>query len=475
MKKWFAVFLCVVCFMNANVFTGFAEGSSGYQQAYLAMQEEFERGNYADAYTAARIVYEEAPMYQDIVNFYHYLTALQVYLPEKQYKEAYDIFQSLALRKFQKSEGYAAYAMGCQYEADGDYTEALDQFNAAFTNGIDEAYQKIQDCRRKSNEDKYNQAMALQRQKSYLAAAEIFGALANDYPDARQKEKECRYYAAEEYSRNGKYEEAANMFTGLGDYKDSAQKAIQNRAWASGGNNGNKLGLRLEDSTSTSLTLKWDDETALGTFTVAYMPAGIESQMITSTQNDTRIKLEKLLPNTQYTVSVSSPSNTSYFEKNNYWTNQAPPITDYHIRSVTIIPYQLDRASVRSFGVDAVISAGSNSDRCIELSNVGLRAPDRKPSETNYDTYVLVRFFADEFASPKQAEATYVLRLDGKISVGKKEIINLPEKGYKIISANITDLMDVLYENTKIIGSDLTVDVYLDNQHMGTKIISMNK
>lgn len=471
MKRRFVAFLCIICLIGFTLPTCFAEGSAGYQQAYIAMLEEFERGNYADAYTAAQIVYEAAPEYQEIVNYYNYLTALQVHLPAGQYKESYSIFQALALRQFQKSEGYAAYALGCQYEMDGDYAEALNHFNIAFTNNVDEAYQKIQDCVKKSNEGKYNQAVALQSQKSYLAAAETFKLLVNDYPDAREKANECYYYAAEEYSREGKFEEAADLFTRLGDYKDSVQKAIQNRAWASGGSDGNKLGLQMEDSTSTSLTLKWDDETALGTFTVSYMPAGIESQTVTSTQNDTSITLEGLLPNTQYTVSVSSPGNTSYFEKNNYWTSQATPVTDYNVRRVTIIPRQLDRISVRSLGVDAVINTASNSDKCIDLPEDGFHTPDRKPSETNYDTYVFLAFFADEFATPQQAEITYVLRLDGKISVGKTETVQLPEKGYKMISANLTDLMDLLYENTGISGSDLTIDMYLNGQHMGTKTI----
>lgn len=453
-----------------------AEGSSGYQQAYIAMLEEFDRGNYADAYTAAKIVHDAAPGYLEIVNYYNYLTAIQVYLPAEQYKEAYDIFQALALRQFQKSEGYAAFSLGCQYEKDGDYSSALEQFNIAFTNNVDEAYQKIQDCKKKSNEVKYNQAIALQQQKSYFAAAEIFDSLVNDYDDAREKAKECYYYAAEEYSKEGKYEEAADIFTRLGDYKDSVQKAIQNRAWATNGSDSKKLGLRMEDSSSTSLVLKWDDETALGSFVITYMPAGIESQTVSLNQNDTSISLDGLLPNTQYTVSVSSPSNSSYFEKNNYWTNQASPVTDYNVRRVTVIPRLLDRVSVRSLGVDAVINTASNSEKCLELSeDKGYQIPDRKPSETNYDTYIFLAFFADEFVAPQQAEITYVLRLDSKISVGRTEIIQLPEKGYKMVSANLTDLMDVLYENTGISGNDLTIDVYLNGQHMGTKTIPIGR
>lgn len=473
--KRFLTFLCIFCLAGAALSTCLGEGSTGYQQAYIAMLEEFERGNYADAYIAAQIVFEANESYEEIVNYYNYLTALQQDLPQEQYKDAYDIFQALALRKFQKSEGYAAYALGCQYEKDGDYAAALEQFNIAFTDNVDEAYQKIQDCRKKSSEGKYNQAVALQRQKSFLAAAEIFDSLVNDYSDAREKAKECYYYAAEEYSREGKYEEAADLFTELGDYKDSEQKAIQTRSWASGGSDSNKLGLRMEDSTSTTLTLKWDDETALGTFTVAYMPAGIESQIITNTQNDTSITLERLFPNTQYTVSVSSPSNTSYFEKNNYWTNQAAPVTDYNIRRVTLIPRQLDRISVRSLGVNGVINTKGDSDKCIELSEDGYHIPDRKPSETNYDTYLFISFFGDEFAVPQQVEITYVLRLDSKISVGRTETDQLPEKGYKMISANLTELMDILYENTGMSGADLTIDVYLNGQHMGTKTIPIGR
>ena len=368
MKRCFVVLLCIACLFGAILSAGLAEGSASYPQTYIAMLEEFERGNFEDAYTAAKIVYEENPKYRDIGNYYNYLTALQVYLPEGRYQEAYNTFQALALRKFQKAEGYAAYALGCQYEESGDYTTALEYFNTAFANNVDEAYQKIQDCKTKSSEEKYNQAVVLQNQKDYLAAGDIFNSLIYDYPDAREKAKECYYYAAEEYSKQGKYEEAADLFTRLGDYKDSAQKAIQNRAWAAGGGNTKKLGLRLEDSTSTSLTLKWDDETALGSFTVEYLPAGIDTQAVTKPQNGTELVLEGLLPNTQYSVSVSSPVNASYYEINNYWTNQAPPVTLYNIRRVTMIPRLIDRASVRSLGLDATINTAGDSDRCIDLS-----------------------------------------------------------------------------------------------------------
>ena len=472
----FVSFLCVLCLIGTILTTGFAEGSSGYQQAYIAMLEEFERGNFADAYIAAKIVYETNQKYEQIVSYYNYLTALQVYLPKEQYKEAYDTFQALSLRKFQKSEGYAAYALGCQCEKDMDYATAVEYFKIAFTNSIDEAYEKIQDCQKKSNEMKYNQAMELQRQKEFLAAAEIFESLTNDYPDAQEKAKACYYDAATEHALEGKINEAAELFASLGDYKDSIQKAIQIRAWASGESSTAKLGLRMEASTSTSITIGWDDETDLETFAVTYMPTGIETQTVTITTYDTSVVLESLLPNTQYTISVSSPSNSSYFDKNNYWTSQAAPVTDYNVRRVTIIPRLLDRISIRSLGMDSVINTTGNSDKCVELSEKeGYPVPDRKPSETIYDMYISLAFFADEFASPQQAEITYVLRIDGNVSAGKSEMIQLPEKGYKIINANLTDLMDVLYENARIDGSELTIDVYLNGQHMNSKIIPIGK
>ena len=474
--KLYASFLLVLCLIGFSFPAGFAESSAGYQQVYIAMLEEFERGNYADAYIAATIVYEANPAYPEIVNYYNYLTALQEYLPEGKYKEAYDVFQALALRQFQKSEGYAAYALGCQYVRDDHYEAALEQFKAAFINGIDAAYQKIQDCQKTIIKNTYDRALELQHQKEYLAAAEIFDSLTNDYPDAQDKAKACRYSAAEALSLKGSFKEAADLFSSLGDYQDSAQKAIENRAWASEGNTATALGLKLESAASTTLTIKWDDEPKLGAFTVTCMPAGIESQSTVITQSDTTVTLEGLLPNTQYTVSVSSPKNTSYFEKNSFWTNQAPPVTDYNVRGVTIVPRQLDRSSVRSLGIDSVINFTGNSDKCIELSEEkGYPLPDRKPSETAYDTYVSIGFFADKFDAPKQAEMTCILRLDGKISAGKTETVQLPEMGYKIILVNVTDLMDILYENTKVDGSDLIIDIYLNGQHMGAKTLPIEK
>ena len=196
--KRFASFLCVLCLIGVTLTTGFAEGSSAYRQAYIAMLEEFERGNYADAYIAAEIVYGADPNYEQIVSYYNYLTALQVYLPSEQYKEAYDTFYALSLRKFQKSEGYAAYALGCQYEKDMDYAAALEQYQIAFKNNIDKAYQRIQECQKKISEMRYNLALELQRQKEFLAAAEIFESLKNDYPDAQEKAKACYDAAAVE-------------------------------------------------------------------------------------------------------------------------------------------------------------------------------------------------------------------------------------------------------------------------------------
>ena len=477
MKKLIAALLCVfLCIMSFA--TGVAEGSASYPQAYDAMLDRFERGIYTDAYTAAVQVYKANPAYKEIVNYYNYLTALQVHLPAGEYKEAYSIFQALSLRKFQKSEGYAAYALGCQYEADKDYVTALEQFSSAFANNVDEAWQKMQECLTKSNEEKYEQAAALERQKSYLAAAVAYEALVNDFPDARDKANECYYNAAENYCETGKYEEAADIFTKLRDYKDSAEKAIQNRLWASEGDDGNKLGLRMENHTSTSLILRWDDETALGQFTVTYMPAGIDSQKLTQTVNDTSVTLEGLLPNTQYTVSVSSPRNPSYSGKNNYWTEQASPVPEETARIQSIKLYQLDRSSVNKLGKALKVINTNNdgkTDKCIDITEDGYSPSGRKPSETNYDTYVCWAFFKDKSAASKQVEITYILRLDDKISVGKTEERRLDKEGFETITDNLTDLMDILYEDTGINGEEMTVDIYLNNQHMGTKTISLKK
>lgn len=475
MKKQTLAFLGAVIMIFLSVSVCLAEESTAYQQAYLDMLEEFDRGNYEDAYTIAKIVYEADPTYEEIINYYQYLTALQDYLPEGKYKEAHALFEILALRQFRKSEGYAAFTQGCLSEAQGKYSDALGYFNSAFSNGIDEALEKIQECKAKSKEGSYSQAAALENQKSYLAAAELYKSLSNDYPDAGDKANECYYLAAEAYSLEGKYEEAANLFTDLQDYKDSAQKAIQNRAWASGGEDGNRLGLRLEESTSTSLTLKWDDETALGSFEVTWMPAGIETQAATCPVNDTNITLDGLLPNTQYTVAVTSPSNTSFYEKKNYWTEQADPVSDYHVRKVTMNPRLLDRASVSTLGAETVINATADPDKCIDLLEQGYQIPDRKPSETYYDTYISLRFFADELAEPKEAEITYIVRLDGKISVGKTEPAWLSTQGYIMFSANLTDLMDVLYDNTGLNGSDLTIEAYMNGQYMGKTILPIGK
>ncbi|MBQ1713503.1 MAG: fibronectin type III domain-containing protein, partial [Treponema sp.] len=123
----------------------------------------------------------------------------------------------------------------------------------------------------------------------------------------REKAEECRYSAAEAYSLAGQYEEAAALYAVLGDYKDSEEKAAQSRTLAAEEGESSKLGLRKEEATSTSLTLKWDNEKGLGTFTVSYMPSGIASQAVTDTQSEAGITIEGLLPNTQYTVSVASP------------------------------------------------------------------------------------------------------------------------------------------------------------------------
>ena len=465
-KKSLAVFLCIICLNGFIVPAGHAQGSSGYQQIYIAMLEEFERGNYADAYTAAKQVYEAAPWYKEIVNYYNYLTAVEVYLPGEQYREAREIFQALGLRGFQKSEGYAAYAMGCLQETAGDYEAALEQFNTAFANSIDEAYQKIQECRKR-----YNQAAALQEKKSYLEAAEAYESLAGEYPGAREKAEECRYSAAEAYSLAGQYEEAAALYAVLGDYKDSEEKAAQSRTLAAEEGESSKLGLRKEEATSTSLTLKWDNEKGLGTFTVSYMPSGIASQAVTDTQSEAGITIEGLLPNTQYTVSVASPENSTYYETNQYWTKEAAPATEYNIRSVTIIPYQVDRISVESLGIYAVMA--DSTGKCKELSEAGYGVPERSPGETSEDMYVLLAFFADEFTAQQQAEVTYILRLDGKISAGRTETVQLPKEGYKMMTANLTDLLDVLYAGTGISGKDLAIDIYLDGRHMGTKTIPL--
>lgn len=474
-KKCLILFLSVLCLFCFCVSAASGDGNSGYQQAYIAMLEEFERGNYEDALTAAEIVYEANPGYQEIMSYYNYLNALLVYLPGGRYQEAVDVFDALALRSFQKSAGYKAYTLGCQYEAKGSYTEALDQFSQAFSLNVDEAYSKMQECRAKSKEEKYAHALDLQAQKKYLDAADAFDALVLDYPDARNKADECRYAAAEEYSREAKYAEAADLFARLGEYRDSAKKAAQNRAWASSGNTPKALGLKVLSTSADSLSLKWESGAVSGVFRVSWQPSGIDSRMQTKKVNGYSAVLSDLLPNTLYSVTVTSQANPTFSEVKSFWTDQAPPVTLFNFRGMLVRPYLLDRAAVSSAGVDHVINTAKGTDKCTDLGEGAYKVPRRKPGETGYDTYIYVSFFGDKFSRVQTLDFTFMLRLDEQSSVGKTEKVSLSVQGFKTFFTCITDLMDELYENTGLEGSELTLEVYVSGQYLGKQIIPLER
>ena len=139
------------------------------------------------------------------------------------------------------------------------------------------------------------------------------------------------------------------------------------------------------------------------------------------------------------------------------------------------IRQMLDRAAVSSAGVDHVINTAKGTDKCTDLGEGAYKVPRRKPGETGYDTYIYVSFFGDKFSRVQTLDFTFMLRLDEQSSVGKTEKVSLSVQGFKTFFTCITDLMDELYENTGLEGSELTLEVYVSGQYLGKQIIPLER
>lgn len=157
------VLLCAVCLLaaclSAYPFRSMAEGArvaisatqsdEAYQLKYDDMIAAFNDGEYEEALEYADEVFSADSSYKDILKYDLYLRALIEDIPDKEYKKAYETFALLSGSGFEKSEAYAAYALGHIQWQEGtlgggtyDYgklREARENLQIAGNKGINEA------------------------------------------------------------------------------------------------------------------------------------------------------------------------------------------------------------------------------------------------------------------------------------------------------------------------------------------------
>ncbi len=435
------------------------------------MLKAFDNGIYDIAFDMAREIYKEDPHYDLIDSYYHYLLALMEYLPNGRYIEAFNEFDVLSIAGFAKSTGYAAYTRGLQYEQDQQYDNAIAAYQTAIQNGVGEAQERIRACLTAQRDKAYQEAEFQAEQGNYKVAGDAFTAIIGFFPDAQQKAQENYYKAADQLSKAGNYAEAADLFTQLGSYSDSREKAIQNRSWATSGDNPATLGLRLEGADTTSLDLAWKNELNIQEFRVSYEPVGMKSLTKTIQVSTPACTITGLIPNTEYTVLVAAIGGSG-LEQANYFTQQALSASDskYNIRSVYLCSYQ---SSLQGLGLLSLLTTKA-SGMYEDLVKTGMNPLTRKPSQSNDRYFVYATFYRYERV-PQTLELTYVLRLDGKYSNAVTFKAECTDESFPFFPVDVTDLMDSFWDNFESAGESIYVDAYLDGQYLCTTTVRIGK
>ena len=463
------IVLCLLISVSAVSETVISQYS--IKQSYEGMQVAFDNGIYDIAYDMAKEIYQEDPHYDLIDSYYHYLLALLDYLPNGKYIDAFNEFDVLSIAGFAKSAGYAAYTRGLQYETDHQYDNAIAAYQNAIQNGVGEAQERIRACLTAQREKAYTDAEFQAEQGNYKVAGDAFNALIGYFSDAQQKAFENYYKAAEQLSKAGNYAEAADLFTQLGGYSDSREKAIQNRSWATSGDNPATLGLRLESADMTSILLAWKNDLNIQKFRVSYEPSGMKSLTKTIEVAEPSCTLTELIPNTEYTVAVSAVGGSG-LEQGSFFTQQASSASDskYNIRSVYLCSY---KSSLQSLGLLNLLTTKA-SGMYEDLAKTSMEPFTRKPSQSNERYFVYATFYRYERV-PQTLELTYVLRLDGKYSNAVTFTAECTDESFPFFPIDVTNLMDSFWDNFEGSGDSMYIDAYLDGQYLCTTTVKIGK
>ncbi|MBR4459059.1 MAG: fibronectin type III domain-containing protein [Clostridia bacterium] len=239
--------------------------------------------------------------------------------------------------------------------------------------------------------------------------------------------------------------------------------------------------LTLKSAAETALSVSWTDSNGAGPYRVTCVPVGMSTPVRDETTEAMTASFRDLLPDTEYTVTVAKASAPSNAATEVYSTGKAATVDSARAHSVKIELYQVDRASVKSFNTNGVANTiNSMKNKYVVLSADGYTRGNRKPSDSRDDFYLRINFAGDDkLASDTTARFTYVFRsnTDPMVSVGKTESVTL-EKGWKthsFYSDCLTDLMDLMHENGAFSGSSFMVEVYMDNQYIGSQEFAVSQ
>ena len=468
LRLYLLLMLCLLFMFPASAET--VTSRSSIVQNYKNMQTAFDRGAYDIAYLMAKEIYQEDAHYELIDSYYHYLLALEDYLPNGRYIDAFNEFDVLSIAGFAKSAGYAAYARGLQYEQDQQYDNAIAMYQSAIQNGIGDAQERIRVCASAQREKAYQEAGFQAEQGNYKVAGDLFYSLIGYFPDAQQKANENYYKAAELLSKAGAYADAADLFTQLGSYLDSREKAIQNRTWATSTDNPATLGLRLESADATSLALSWKNELKIEKFQVSYEPTGMASLNKKLEVTEPTCTITGLIPNTEYTVTVLAIGGSGR-EQGSFFTQQAAAASEskYQIRTVYLGKYD---ASLQGVGLLNLLS--TKAEGMYQDLSSGMAPLTRKPSQSNDRYFVSASFYRAERV-PQSIEFTYVLRLNGKYSSHITFTAECGDESFPYFPADVTGVMDSFWDNFEGAGESLSVDAYIDGQYLCTNTVRIGK
>ncbi len=465
---WLCLLITLCMVVSAPGFSETVVSQHSIKQSYEGMLKAFDNGLYDIAYDMAKDIYDENPHYLGIDSYYHYLLALLEYMPNGQYNEAYKEFNLLSISGFAKSVGYAAYALGLDYEQHQMYDDACAAYRTAIQNDVGEAQEHIRACQTAA-QNAYEEADAQAQQGNYKVAGDIFAVITSFFPDALQKAQENYYKAADQLTKAGKYDEAIDLFTQLGDYSDSRERIIEIEHIIPGPKPPT-LRLRLESADTTSLVLAWENELNIQEFNVSYEPVGMKSLAKTIQVSTPSCTITGLIPNTEYAVSVAAIGR-SELEEGNYFTQQALSASNDNypndLRSVYLCSYQ---STLKGIGLSNLFSTNMYND----LVESGMNPLTRKPSQSNDRYFVYATFYRYE-RIPQTLELTYVLRLNGKYSNAVTFTAECTNESFPFFPVDVTDLMDSFWGNFESAGESIDVDAYLDGQYLCTSTVRIGK
>ncbi len=209
-KQWIIIILLMMVLFCLSACQ--ESNESKYNRANKLMTE----GKYEESVK----LFDEISTYEDSSKMAIYGKAIAA-AESGDYKKAFSSFN--ALGDFKDCSMMITYYTARQYESQATDTNWTPRLQAAETYDTVALFLDSTDRAENCRKTVYDKAVAYAATKQYAQSMEMLAAL-HDYEDS---ELLRRYYEAFDLEKNDKFTEASRSFMALGDYRDSAEQAVE--------------------------------------------------------------------------------------------------------------------------------------------------------------------------------------------------------------------------------------------------------